>query len=120
MQHLYAPRMCCKQRTYSTSKSFRCNTYTKHGGGSNRPEDVELFLDVGEIFVARGEGGFALEGEGGGETVGVREFVLGAEFGGGMRQVEIGVHDFERDLGDVLDGFAGHAWAFGAPSGVVH
>jgi acid phosphatase type 7 len=25
--------MCCKQRTYAISKSFRCNTYKKHGVG---------------------------------------------------------------------------------------
>jgi len=34
---------------------------------------------MGEILVAGGERGFALEGEGAGETVGVREFVLGAK-----------------------------------------
>src|SRR5216684_3433726 len=27
------PRKCCKQKTYSLSKLFRCNTYKKHGGG---------------------------------------------------------------------------------------
>jgi hypothetical protein len=26
------------------------------------PEDVELFLDVGEVFIAGGEGGFAMDG----------------------------------------------------------
>ena len=26
-------RMCCKQKTYATAKSFRCNTYKKPGGG---------------------------------------------------------------------------------------
>jgi hypothetical protein len=26
-------RKCCNQRTYSISKSFRCNTYEKQGGG---------------------------------------------------------------------------------------
>ena len=25
-------RMCCKQRTYAISKSFKCNTYKKHRG----------------------------------------------------------------------------------------
>ena len=31
-----SPRMCCKQKTYSKAKPFRCNTYTKHGGwGAN-------------------------------------------------------------------------------------
>src|SRR5260370_16912711 len=27
------PRKCCKQKTYSMAKSFRCNTYKKTGGG---------------------------------------------------------------------------------------
>jgi len=36
--------------------------------GLGGPEQVEFFLDAGEVFVAGGEGGFALEGEGGGEN----------------------------------------------------
>jgi len=32
------------------------------------PEDIELFFDEGEIFVAASERGFASGGEGGGET----------------------------------------------------
>ena len=31
------PRKCCKQKTYSLSKAFRCNTYKKHGGGAFFP-----------------------------------------------------------------------------------
>ena len=27
------PRKCCKQKTYSFSKTFRCNTYKNTGGG---------------------------------------------------------------------------------------
>src|SRR6266403_4702693 len=27
-----SPRKCCKQRAYTISKSFRCNTYKKQGG----------------------------------------------------------------------------------------
>jgi hypothetical protein len=57
------------------------------------PEDIEPFFDVGEVAVAGGEGGFARDGEGGGETVGVREFVLRTEFGGSTGQVDVGVHD---------------------------
>src|SRR5712692_10909067 len=30
------PRKCCKQRTYSLAKFFRCNTYKKHGGKGSR------------------------------------------------------------------------------------
>jgi len=29
-----SPRKCCKQKTYGPAKSFRCNTYKKHGGGA--------------------------------------------------------------------------------------
>src|SRR5713101_1881982 len=32
MQHLWAPRMCCKQGTCAILKSLRCNTYKKHRG----------------------------------------------------------------------------------------
>jgi len=35
------------------------------------PQDVEHFCDSGKIFILGGEGSFALEGEGGGETVDV-------------------------------------------------
>src|SRR6266478_115916 len=28
-----SPRKCCKQKTYSQAKPFRCNTYKKRGGG---------------------------------------------------------------------------------------
>ena len=31
------PRKCCKQKTYSLSKAFRCNTYEKHAGGGILP-----------------------------------------------------------------------------------
>lgn len=37
------------------------------------PEEVELFLERGEVFVAGGEGCLALGGEGGGETIHVGE-----------------------------------------------
>src|SRR5712692_6346974 len=30
------PRKCCKQKTYSLAKLFRCNTYKKHGGKGSR------------------------------------------------------------------------------------
>lgn len=46
------------------------------------PDEVEFFLDVRQVFVADGERSFALGGEGGGETVGIGKFVVGAEFGG--------------------------------------
>ena len=30
------PRKCCKRKTYGLVKSFKCNTYKKHGGGYSR------------------------------------------------------------------------------------
>src|SRR5258708_37375076 len=33
MQHLCLPSYMCKQKSYGRAKSFRCNTYKKHGGG---------------------------------------------------------------------------------------
>jgi len=53
-----------------------CTAAQLRGG----PEDIDLFFDGGEVLVAGGEGGFAEGGEGGGETVGVGELVMGAEF----------------------------------------
>ena len=35
-----SPRMCCKQKTYSNAKPFRCNTYKKTGGGWRTPNDT--------------------------------------------------------------------------------
>ena len=32
-----SPRMCCKQKTYSNAKPFRCNIYAKPGGGAFFP-----------------------------------------------------------------------------------
>src|SRR5437879_1240202 len=32
-----SPRMCCKQKTYSKAKPFRCNIYAKPGGGAFFP-----------------------------------------------------------------------------------
>src|SRR5438105_1784403 len=32
------PRKCCRQKTYSKAKPFRCNTYKNTGGGVSLPE----------------------------------------------------------------------------------
>ncbi len=58
-------------------------------------------------------------GQGGGEAVGIGEFVVGAEFGGGAGQVEVGVDDFDGELTHVFDDFARNAGAVGAPCGIV-
>ncbi len=46
--------------------------------GLGDPEEVELLFDVGEVSVAGGERGFTNGGEGGGETIGIGQFMFGA------------------------------------------
>ena len=53
-------------------------------------------MDVGEVFVASGEGGFAVEGEGGGEAVNVGEIEVGFEFGSVARELDIGGDQMDR------------------------
>ena len=43
------------------------------------PKDTELRLDAGEVFVAGGQGGLAVGGQGGGEAVGIGELVEGVD-----------------------------------------
>jgi hypothetical protein len=42
-----SPRKCCKQKTYSMAKPFRCNTYKKQGeeGGifNHHPPDIDVW-----------------------------------------------------------------------------
>src|SRR6267154_5635067 len=42
MQHLWASRKCCKQKTYGKAKPFRCNTYKKRGRGAVRNDFARL------------------------------------------------------------------------------
>jgi len=72
-----------------------------------------FFLDGGELFVAGGEGGLAIGGQGSGEAAGIRELVVGAEFGGEAGQLEIGVDDIDGELAYVFEDLAGYAgpWA---------
>jgi len=62
-----------------------------------------FFFDAGEVFVAGGEDGFALKGEGGGETVDVGEIEGGFEFGGVAREFGIGRDHVDRQLGDLRE-----------------
>ncbi len=39
-----SPRKCCKQKTYAKAKPFRCNTYTKQGVPSFKPNALSLFV----------------------------------------------------------------------------
>ena len=83
------------------------------------PEDVELLLDAGEIFVAGGESGFALEGEGGGEAVHVGEMEGGFEFGGEAREFDIGGYQLDRQLRNLRKKMASDSGALVAPDGIV-
>ncbi len=84
------------------------------------PEEVELFFDVGGVFVAGGEGGFALEGEGGGEAVDVGEIVVGFEFGSVARELDIRWDQVDRQLGNLRENMVGESGALVAPDGIVH
>jgi hypothetical protein len=84
------------------------------------PEDVELFCDVGEVFVAGGEDSFAIEGEGGGEAVDVGEIVVGFEFGGVARKLNIRWDQVDRQLGNLRENMVGESGALVAPDGLVH
>jgi len=75
---------------------------------------------VGEVFVAGGEGGFALEGEGGGETVNVGEVEVGFEFGGVARELDISRDQMDRQLGNLHEKMSGESRALVAPDGIVH
>jgi len=81
---------------------------------------VELFFDDFEVFVAGGEGGFAVEGEGGGETVDVGEIEVGFEFGSLARELDIGWDQMNRQLGNLRENVPGESRALIAPDGIVH
>ena len=84
------------------------------------PEDVELFFEVGEVFVAGGEGGFAMGGEGGGEAVDVGEIEIGFEFGGVARELDIRCDQMDRQLGNLFENMLGDSRALVAPDRIVH
>jgi hypothetical protein len=84
-----------------------------------RPEDVEFFLNGGEVLVAGGEGGFAIEGEGGGEAVDVGEIEVGFEFGSVAREFDVGGDQMDRELGKLLEKMAGESRALVAPHRIV-
>jgi len=46
-----------------------------------------------------------MDGEGHGRTVGIRQFVFRWQFGCAASQIEIGVHDFKRQLCDIIQDF---------------
>ena len=44
-----SPRKCCKQKTYSPAKRFRCNTYKKQGGGGSRERTILLTAQLSTV-----------------------------------------------------------------------
>jgi len=44
-----SPRKCCKQKTYSMAKPFKCNTYKKQGGTPFKPK-LLLFPSLSRRF----------------------------------------------------------------------
>ena len=54
-----------------------------------------------------------MDGEGRGKTVGIRQFVFRSQFGCAASQFEIGVHDFERQLCDIIQDFLRDPLGFG-------
>ncbi len=75
---------------------------------------------MGEILVAGGEGGFAIDGEGGGETVDVGEIEVGFEFGGVAREFNIRWDQMDRQLGHLREKLPGESRALVPPDGIVH
>src|SRR6516164_1918890 len=73
-----------------------------------------------EVFVASSEGGFAINGKGRGKTVAVGQFVFRSQFSCTARQLEISVHDFQRQLCDIIENLPRDAGSLRTPRGVVH
>ena len=75
---------------------------------------------MGEILVAGGEGGFACEGEGGGEAVDIGEIEVGFEFGSVARELDIRWDEMDRQLGNLREKMPGESRSLVAPDGIVH
>ena len=78
-----------------------------------------MFFDVGEVAVAGEERRFELRGEGGGEAIGVGEFLLGFEFCGAAGEFDVGGDYGDGKLGDLREDLAGDTRALIAPNGIV-
>ncbi len=80
----------------------------------------EVFPIGSEQVVTGGEGSFALEGEGGGETVDVGEIEIGFEFGSVARELDIRWDQMDRQLGNLRENMPGDSRALVAPDRIVH
>ena len=54
-------------------------------------------------------------GPGGGEAVGIGKLLLGTEFGREAGQVEVGINEFDGELGNLFDDLTGDTGDMGAP-----
>jgi len=88
--------------------------------GLGGPEEVEFFFEAGEVFVAGGERGFAIAGEGGGEAVDVWEIEIGFEFGSVARELDIRWDQMDRQMGYLRENLPGESRALVAPHRIVH
>jgi len=52
---------------------------------ADSPKNGDAFLNCREVSVTSGEKGLAIGGKGGGVTIGIREFVFGAQLGRSTR-----------------------------------
>ena len=46
------PRKCCKQKTYAKANPFRCNAYTKSGGGAHLPVPIPEVIPLSSSFLS--------------------------------------------------------------------
>src|SRR5271169_1988550 len=75
---------------------------------------------MGEVFIASSEGGFSIDREGRGKAVAVGQFVFRSQFSCTARQFEISVHDFQRQLCDIIENLPRDPGSLHTPRGVVH
>src|SRR5271165_1500948 len=75
---------------------------------------------MGEVSVASGEGGFSIDREGRGKAVAVGQFVFRSQFSCTASQFEISVHDFQRQLCNIIENLLRDPGPLRTPGGVVH
>src|ERR1700682_697124 len=118
----YYPRFAATLEEPTCLASRHKSLGPRQTGGTpplHSPEEVELFLDACEIAIAGGQSGFALGGEGGGETVDVGEIEIGFEFGRAARELGLRWDQMDRQLGHLREKMPGNSRALVAPDRIV-
>lgn len=87
---------------------------------SGQQEEAQFFLEEREIGVGGDEGRVAQESERRSKAIGVGQLVLGFEFGGQARLLEINRNYLNRELGDIFNSFASYAGPATIPNDVVN